>query len=341
MMRPTESSRHKTHDRAETKPVTKTTTATKAPRQSTGRAPERGSTTQTKPKAAALRPQSEKSQPLNKHSALQKDEAKTIQAQQEGEKENVEKPPAVIPEEPMAEESVDVAAEAKTETPRASLPTDTTEKPQESAKWEPAVEPASKPVTEPVEPTAKEASAENGAETTESATETATETVAEAPSKADEKDVEIPATATDEIGEGDITADAKGEEKALPEAEKTAPREEAIPRAPASQPKEESAEAAVPPAVEDATSVTDEKDTPQPEPGTSEASETASAPEPVVETAMETEIPESAADAHNDMSESNDTPAPEASKPADETSAASPEKKSDTVDVDFASLALS
>ncbi|CAI7677978.1 unnamed protein product [Penicillium discolor] len=103
MMRPTASSANKSHpqEKTDAKPVTKAATVSKAPRPSIGRVPDRG-VHQAKPKSTALRPQSQKSQPLNKQPAPQKDGHKSSQKTQEGEKENVA--------EPTSEEPTPVAA---------------------------------------------------------------------------------------------------------------------------------------------------------------------------------------------------------------------------------------
>lgn len=98
MMRPTASSANKSHpqEKTDAKPVTKAATVSKAPRPSIGRVPDRG-VHQAKPKSTALRPQSQKSQPLNKQPAPQKDGHKSSQKTQEGEKENVAEPTSVEP----------------------------------------------------------------------------------------------------------------------------------------------------------------------------------------------------------------------------------------------------
>ncbi|KAJ9490898.1 hypothetical protein VN97_g2377 [Penicillium thymicola] len=96
MMRPTASSANKSHpqDNTDAKPVTKAATVSKAPRPSIGRVSDRG-VHQVKPKSTALRPQSHKSQPLNKEPAPQKDGHKPSQKKQESEKENDMEPTSV------------------------------------------------------------------------------------------------------------------------------------------------------------------------------------------------------------------------------------------------------
>ncbi|OQD66833.1 hypothetical protein PENPOL_c004G04275 [Penicillium polonicum] len=90
MMRPTASSANKSHpqEKTDAKLITKAATVSKAPRPSIGRVPDRGAH-QVKPKSTALRPQSQKSQSLNKEPAPQKDGHKPSQKKQESEKENV------------------------------------------------------------------------------------------------------------------------------------------------------------------------------------------------------------------------------------------------------------
>ncbi|CAI7664383.1 unnamed protein product [Penicillium bialowiezense] len=100
MMRPTASSANKlqAQEKAESKPVTKTSTTHKAPRPSMGRVAERG-TSDAKPKSTTLKPHSEKSA-LNKGSAAQKNAPKPHQKKQESEKENDAQPTPISPKEP-------------------------------------------------------------------------------------------------------------------------------------------------------------------------------------------------------------------------------------------------
>ncbi|KAJ5774209.1 hypothetical protein N7457_009105 [Penicillium paradoxum] len=106
MMRPTASSASKSHpqEKTDAKPVTKAASATKAPRQSIGRVPERAAA-QLKPKSSTLRLQSQKSQTLHK------EPAKPSQKKQESEKENAVKPIQSSPKEPAAVKSTPVVAE--------------------------------------------------------------------------------------------------------------------------------------------------------------------------------------------------------------------------------------
>ncbi|KAJ6187230.1 hypothetical protein N7519_002138 [Penicillium mononematosum] len=124
MMRPTASSANKSHlqEKTDVKPVTRSTSVSKAPRQSTGRVPDR-SVHQVKPKSTALRPQSQKSQALNKEPAPQKDGLKPSQKKQESEKENIVKPITASAEEPTTVEPAPVAAVEQPET--ASKPVET------------------------------------------------------------------------------------------------------------------------------------------------------------------------------------------------------------------------
>lgn len=111
MMRPTASSASKSHpqEKTDAKPVTKAATVSKAPRPSIGRVPDRG-VHQVKPKSTALRPQSQKSQPLNKEPAPQKDGHKSSQKKQESEKENVVEPITASPKKPTSVEPTTIAA---------------------------------------------------------------------------------------------------------------------------------------------------------------------------------------------------------------------------------------
>lgn len=117
MMRPTASSASKSHpqEKTDAKPVTKAATVSKAPRPSIGRVPDRG-VHQVKPKSTALRPQSQKSQPLNKEPASQKDGHKPSQKKQESEKENVVEPTSVEPTPVAAVELPEVASKPVEET---------------------------------------------------------------------------------------------------------------------------------------------------------------------------------------------------------------------------------
>ncbi|KAJ5834557.1 hypothetical protein N7447_000583 [Penicillium robsamsonii] len=111
MMRPTASSANKSHpqEKSDAKPVTRTTSVSKAPRPSIGRVPDRG-VPHAKPKTTALRPQSQKSQALNKEPAPQKDGAKPSQKKQESEKENIVEPIIASLKEPTTVEPAPVAA---------------------------------------------------------------------------------------------------------------------------------------------------------------------------------------------------------------------------------------
>lgn len=128
MMRPTASSANKSHphEKTDAKPVTKTTSVSKAPRPSTGRVPDRG-VHQVKPKSTVLRPQGQKSQALNKEPAPQKDEHKPSQKKQESEKENIVEPITASPKEPATVESAPIAAVEQTEA--ASKPVEETASP--------------------------------------------------------------------------------------------------------------------------------------------------------------------------------------------------------------------
>lgn len=218
MMRPTASSANKSHpqEKTDAKPVTKTATVSKAPRPSIGRVPDRG-VHQVKPKSTAPRPQSHKSQPLNKEPVRQKDGHEPSQKKQESEKENVVEPtsveltPVATVEQPEAvskpveetaspaqvEESTPEVAIASAEpaekaievpepiieetvTESSSNPVpveDATEVPAEPTDSNKAQAKVDAPVDSLVEPIAEDAKEEKAAETT-AAEETAAEPVA-------------------------------------------------------------------------------------------------------------------------------------------------------------------
>ncbi|KAJ5130222.1 uncharacterized protein N7515_006261 [Penicillium bovifimosum] len=120
MMRPTASSANKfqSQEKADTKPVSKAVSASKAPRPSIGKVPER-TASQVKPKSNTLRPQNQKFQALRKEHAPQKDGPKAPEKRQESEKENiveVEGTPA-SPEEPATVKSNPIGAVEQPEAP--------------------------------------------------------------------------------------------------------------------------------------------------------------------------------------------------------------------------------
>ncbi|KAJ5184889.1 hypothetical protein N7491_007242 [Penicillium cf. griseofulvum] len=147
MMRPTASSANKSHpqEKTDAKPVTKTTSVPKAPRPSIGRLPDR-SVPHVKPKSTALRPQSQKSQALNKEPAPKKDGHKPPQKKQESEKENIVEPITASPKEPAAVDPAPVAAIEQPEA--ASKPVEETASPAQVEEVTPEVAIAS---AEPIE----------------------------------------------------------------------------------------------------------------------------------------------------------------------------------------------
>ncbi|KAJ5959918.1 uncharacterized protein N7479_007068 [Penicillium vulpinum] len=148
MMRPTASSANKSHpsEKTDAKPVTKTSSVSKAPRPSTGRVPDR-SVHQVKPKSTtALRLQSQKSQALNKESAPQKDGHKPSQKEHESEKENIGEPITASPKEPATVEPAPVVAVEQPEA--AAKPVEEAASPAQVEKPTPEVSIAS---TEPAE----------------------------------------------------------------------------------------------------------------------------------------------------------------------------------------------
>ncbi|EKV07890.1 hypothetical protein PDIG_61230 [Penicillium digitatum PHI26] len=90
MMRPTASSANKSHPQEKTDitPITRTNSVSKATRSSIGRVPDRGPH-QVKSKGTALRPQSQKSQPLSNEPAPQKDGHRPSQKKEESVKEKM------------------------------------------------------------------------------------------------------------------------------------------------------------------------------------------------------------------------------------------------------------
>lgn len=160
MMRPTASSASKTHDKSEIKAPPKPTTS-KAPRLSMGRASERG-VAQAKTKPTAVKAQSEKSRPTSKEGSSLKDEVEVSQKKQESDKENIEEVAASISEEPSVTEANEaIIEEPEPEVHSHSIVEDSVEKPAESTKIEAVPEVSEetvKPIQPSVEPTADEPS---------------------------------------------------------------------------------------------------------------------------------------------------------------------------------------
>ncbi|KAK4863490.1 hypothetical protein LT330_002268 [Penicillium expansum] len=147
MMRPTASSANKSHpqEKPEVKPVTRTSSISKAPRPSIGKVPDRG-VHQVKPKSTALRPQSQKSQPLNKEHVPQKDGHKPSQMKQESEKENIVEPITASSKETA---TVEPAPVADVEQPEAATkPVEETASPAQNEEPTPEVAIASAEPTE-------------------------------------------------------------------------------------------------------------------------------------------------------------------------------------------------
>lgn len=330
MMRPTESSRSKLHDRPETKAPTKSSTATaKAPRTSIGKAPER-SAPQTKPKAAPLQPLKEKSQAPSKGIKPQKEEVKPIQME-EREKENVEGPVPTISEESAAEEPKETVVEQpESEISAASAKEEIASKPVETVKPEASVESTPEPVTKSAEPATEEAVTVAPVETT---VEIATEDIPEPSSK---PAVEVVAVAEAATG---VQDEAPKETPAVPDVEKVdvAPHSNDVKtlEAQIEEPKEETKEVVAEITVEETPVV---EETLKPEPVVPEVPQSSEAPAMEVDEVMpkvteETIVPEVKADEHFSET-SKDVTAPEPAVEPKET-------KSDTVDIDFASLNLS
>ncbi|CAI7588603.1 unnamed protein product [Penicillium crustosum] len=226
MMRPTASSASKSHpqEKIDAKSVTKAATVSKAPRPSIGRVPDR-SVHQAKPKSTALRPQSQKSQPLNKQPAPQKDGHKSSQKKQEVEPtpvaavelpEAASKPAEETASPAQVEESTPEATiastepiEKATEVPEPIIEETVTESSSNPVPVEDATEVSAEPtdsneaqakvdapVDSLIEPIAEDAEEEKAAETTvteETATEPVAITTADDEVKVDEKqEISIP-----------------------------------------------------------------------------------------------------------------------------------------------------
>lgn len=344
MMRPTASSASKTHDKTDMKPPSKPA-ASKAPRPSMGRPSDRN-VPQAKTKPAASKSQSEKSQPASKEGPLKKEEVKALQQKEESDKENIEEVAAAIPGETSVAETNDtIIEEPEPEVSAEAVVEDVAEKPVGPILTEAKPETSPEPIVEPTEPSV-------GPATTESAVEVSTEpVVTKAPEASDHQEettedvevpVEIPATeATEESREQEEEAPAVNAVNAVNAVEdvpetpietngevqssETQPEPEAH--------KEEILEAVVEPSepvvAEDVT-IPEEKQTPKAESELPEQTET-----PVFASIDDApEITEDTSEAHP----SEKIQEPKESIPVVESAAPA---KSDTVDIDFASLALS
>ncbi|CAG8898085.1 unnamed protein product [Penicillium egyptiacum] len=304
MMRPTASSANKSHlqEKTDAKPVTRTTSVSKAPRVSTGRVPDRG-VHQVKPKSAALRPQSQKSQALNKEPELQKDGHKPSQKKQESEKENIVEPATVEPA-PLRE----TASPAQVEEPTPEVAIASAEATEKSIE-----------VPEPIiEETVTESSSNPVA--IQDATEVAAEPIDFNKAQASaEAEVDAPVEAFIEP-----IAEHADEEKAV---ETTTTTEENV------------AEPVTIPTAGDQVKVGEKQETSAPEPEVRETPESTEvqveAPEENDVPVKEVTIPENLAEAIEENpaeAKSTDGPAPDA-QPATET-------ESSNVIIDIASLAL-
>ncbi|KAJ6131380.1 hypothetical protein N7523_001840 [Penicillium sp. IBT 18751x] len=339
MMRPTESSRSKLHDRPETRAPAKSNTATsKAPRMSIGRASERN-TSQAKAKAAPLQPQKEKSQASNKDIQPPLEHTKPLQSE-ESEKENTKKSVSTIPEEPSVEEPEDsVAEQLKPEVPAASVEQEHASKPMEAAKTEEASENTSEAVVELAEPATEEAS-------TEMPPATATETVTnDAPKISSQPAVEVaPNEAAVEpkeqaSQETPVASNVKMVETVPAEVD-TQSNGVVDPETQIKQPKEEAQEVLVENAVDEPPAVEHETLKSHPLPEVHQSSEvTAKASEEVIPNMTEETLPSGAIADEEVFDMSKDTTAPKSSAEAKEP--ATKQAMSDTVDIDFASLNLS
>ncbi|KAJ5389834.1 uncharacterized protein N7496_000902 [Penicillium cataractarum] len=334
MMRPTASSASKTHEKTETKAPVKPTVS-KAPRPSMGRAAERG-LTQTKAKPAALKPQNEKSQAVSKEVSSKKEEVVLLQKNEESEKENIEEVATAIPEEPSFTETDDaIVEEPEPEVPSETGVEDVAEKPVEQAITEAESEASPEPIVKPAEPTATETAVEvsedlvaTNAPETSSAQEETTE------------DVEVPAEVsahetTHESSEQENEPDVKEVEEVSAETATESNEEkvslESLPEPEA--PKEDVSEAIdepIEPIITKDVTITEAKEAPSAESELPQQTET---------TASDSvdDAPEITEDV-NEVQSSEKIQEPKESIPVVESAAPA---KSDTVDIDFASLALS
>lgn len=338
MMRPTASSASKTHEKTDVKPPPKPA-ASKAPRPSMGRPSDRG-VPQAKAKPAALKPQSGKSQPASKEGPLKKEEGKAPQQKEESDKENIEEVVTAIPEETSVAETNDaIIEEPEPEVSAEEVAEDVAEEPAEpivaEAEPETSLESIVEPTEPSVEPTAQEA-----------AGEIFTEPVAtSAPEASDHQeetveDIEVPAeipaaeTAKESCGQEeapaahtveDVTAETPVETNGEEQSSVSQPEPEA--------PKEETLEAVVEPSepvVAEDIPITEEKETPKAESELPKQTQT-----PV--SASIDDAPEITEDTSS-AQPSEKIQEPKESIPVVEPAAPA---KSDTVDIDFASLALS
>ncbi|KAJ5163115.1 uncharacterized protein N7500_004945 [Penicillium coprophilum] len=322
MMRPTASSANKSHpqEKTDAKPVTKTTSLSKAPRPSTGRVPDRG-VPHAKPKSTALRPQTQKSQGLNKDPVPQKDEHKASQKRQESEKENIVKPITASPKEPETVEPTPVAAARQPEAApkpvkEIACPAQAEEPTQEVAIA--SVEPIEKSIEAP-EPVIEETSAESSdLVPIEDATEVPVKTVDSNGPKA-EAEVDAPVEALIETIAEDVEENA---------AETTATSEETA------------AEPVAIPTAGDQVNVDEKQETFKSKPEVLESPESAEVQAEAEKEddvpVKETVVPEISAEATGEIStEAKSTePAPDA-QPATET-----EAESRSVAIDIATLSL-
>lgn len=308
MMRPTASSANKSHpqEKTDAKPVTKAATVSKAPRPSIGRVPDRG-VHQAKPKSTALRPQSQKSQPLNKEPAPQKDGHKSSQKKQESEKENIVEPITASPKEPTSVEPTPVAA--------VELP-ETASKPVEESTPEVAIasaEPTEKAIEVP-EPIIEETVAESSSDPVP--VEDATEVPAE---PTDSNEAQAKVDAVDSLIEP--IAQAAEEEKA---AETTATEETAT-------------EPVAIATADDQVKVDEKKEISIPEPEVLETPQSTEAQD--VASEKEDAVPVKEVVVSETLAEENSTEAKSIEEPTPDAQPAT-EAESSNVAIDIASLAL-
>lgn len=332
MMRPTASSASKTHEKTETKAPVKPTVS-KAPRPSMGRAVERG-VTQTQAKPAALKPQSEKSQPVSKEVSSKKEEVVVLQKNEESEKENIEEVATAIPEEPSFTETDDAIVE-EPEVPSETAVENVAEKPVEKAIAEAESEASPEPIVKAAEPTATEAAVEVSEEpVTTNAPETSS--AQEETTEDGEVPAEVSATeTTHESGEQENEPDVKEVEEVSVETA-TEPNDEK--ESSESHPEPEASKEEVSKAIDEPiepivakdVTITEAKDTLETEPELPQGTETTTS-------ASVDDAPEITEDV-NEVQPSEKVQEPKESIPVVESAAPA---KSDTVDIDFASLALS
>jgi hypothetical protein len=272
---------------------------------------------------------------------LKKEEVKAPRQKEESDKENIEDVAAAIPEEPSVTETNDaIIEEPEPEVSAEDVVEDVAEKPAESTVAEAELETSLESIVEPTEPSVEPAA-------TEAAVEVSTEPVStKAPEGSDHQEettedvevpVEIPAIeTTEELREQEEEAPAVNAVEDVPAEtpiETNGEEQSSVSQPEPEAPKEEILEAVVEPSepvvAEDVT-IPEEDQTLKAEPEVSQQTEAPASTS--IDDAPE--ITEDTSEAHP----SEKIQEPKESIPVVESAASA---KSDTVDIDFANLALS